>query len=153
MQQSRHYLFVPALHEFSRVVDNVSENFPNPFDQAYRHQLFLEHQFKAWQISIPVYHIVVLANHRATLDHSLSNFPIMHMSGIPRFIEKLYRQYPNPRANITLLQNQLEQLSNSFPLVGPLKGTGYVMAFSVRIAIMSMRCIIDKVILFARCAG
>lgn len=32
--------YKPVLHEFSRVQENVSENFPNPFDQAYRHQLF-----------------------------------------------------------------------------------------------------------------
>lgn len=109
-QMSGTLFYKPALHEFSRVQDNVSENFPNPFDQAYRHQLFLEHQFKAWQISIPVYHIVVLTNHRATLDHSLSSFLIMQMSGIPLFIENLYRQHPSPCANITFLQNQLEQL-------------------------------------------
>lgn len=114
-QMSGTLFYKSAFHEFSRVHDNVSENFPNPFDQAYRHQLFLEHQFKVWQISIPVYHIVVLANHRAILDHSLSNFPIMHMSGIPRFIEKLYRQHPNSRANITFLQNQLEQLYEQLP--------------------------------------
>lgn len=107
---------------------------------------------KAWQISIPVYHIVVLANHRATLDHSLSNFPIMHISGIPRFIEKLYRQHPNPRANITFLQNQLEQLYEQLPLAGQLKGTGYVMVFFVRSAIMRMKCITGKatlLVLFA----
>lgn len=114
-QMSGTLFYKPALHEFYRVQDNVSENFPNPFDQAYRHQLFLEHQLKAWQMSIPVYHIVVLANYRATLDHSLTNFPIMHLSGIPRFIEKLYKQHPNPRVNITFLQNQLEQLYEQLP--------------------------------------
>lgn len=114
-QMSGTLFYKPTLHEFFRVQDQISENFLNPFDQAYRHQLFLEHQLKAWQISIPIYHVFVLANYRAKLDDSLINFPIMHMSGIPRFIEKLYKQHPKPRANITFLQNQLEQLYKQLP--------------------------------------
>ncbi|MEK4131300.1 nuclease-related domain-containing protein [Solibacillus sp. FSL W8-0474] len=107
--------YKPSLHEFFRVQDQMNENFPNPLDQAYRHQLFLEHQLKTWQLCIPVYHIVVLANYRAKLDESLNNFPIMHMSGIPRFIERLYKHHPKPRAHLTILQKQFQQLYEPLP--------------------------------------
>lgn len=138
--------YKPSLHEFFRVQDQMNENFPNPFDQAYRHQLFLEHQLKTWQLSIPVYHIVVLANYRAKLDESLNNFPIMHMSGIPRFIEKLYKQHPKPRAHLTFLQKQFEQLYEPLPLAERSKSTDSATAFYASSAIMSTKCIISKAI-------
>ncbi|MCH7322890.1 NERD domain-containing protein [Solibacillus sp. MA9] len=108
--------YKPALHEFYRVSEsNLQENFPNPFDQAYRHQLFIEYLLKTWQISIPVYYMVVIANIRAKLDSSLMDYPIMHISGVPYYLEKLYEQHPKPQANLSILQNHFALLYKQLP--------------------------------------
>lgn len=107
--------YKPAQHEFFRSKNDVIENFTNPFDQAFRHQLFIEQQLKKWQVSIPVHHLVAIANVRAKLDHSLTNYPIMHISGIPQFLENLYEQHPKSSVDCTFLQQQFEQLYTRLP--------------------------------------
>lgn len=108
--------YKPALHEFYRITEAGSQdNFSNPFDQAFRHQLFIEHLLKIWKLSIPVYYTVVIANVRAKLDASLMDYPIMHISGVPYFLEKLYAKYPNPQANLPVLQNHFAQLYKQLP--------------------------------------
>lgn len=108
--------YKPALHEFYRITEaGLQENFSNPFDQAYRHQLFIEHLLKIWQLSIPVYYTVVIANVRAKLDASLTDYPIMHISGVPYFLEKLYAQHPKPQANLFVLKNQFTQIYKQLP--------------------------------------
>lgn len=108
--------YKPSQHEFYRVHDNnQSENFSNPFDQAYRHQLFLEHLLKKWKVDIPVTYAVIIANHRAKLDHSLRDFPIFHLSGIPTFLENLNVEYPHSSAKISFIQNKLTQLYSPLP--------------------------------------
>ncbi|MEG0385901.1 MAG: hypothetical protein RR587_09795 [Solibacillus sp.] len=48
--------YKPAQHEFYRIQDDgIHENFPNPFDQAYQHQLFLENLFASWKLAIPYF--------------------------------------------------------------------------------------------------
>lgn len=108
--------YKPAQHEFYRIQDDgIHENFPNPFDQAYRHQLFLENQFASWQLDIPILYTVVIANYRAKLDNSLQNFPIFHISGIPSFLENLNKRYPMKRGNLSFIRSKLDALYFRLP--------------------------------------
>lgn len=102
--------YKPAQHEFYRIHHEKRENFRNPLDQVYRHQLFLEQCLRKWQITIPVYFAVVIANQQATLDESLEKFPIFHISGVPNFIENLYRNITKSNANMNVIVAKLNQL-------------------------------------------
>lgn len=108
--------YKPAQHEFYRMqVDGIHENFPNPFDQAYRHQLFLENQFASWKLDIPILYTVVIANYRAKLDNSLQNFPIFHISGIPSFLENLNKRFPMKMGNLSFIRSKLDALYFRLP--------------------------------------
>ncbi|WP_079524663.1 nuclease-related domain-containing protein [Solibacillus isronensis] len=107
--------YKPAQHEFYRIHNEKRENFRNPFDQVYRHQLFLEQCLRKWQITIPVYFAVVIANQQAILDESLEKFPIFHISGVPNFIENLYRNTAKFSANISMIVAKLNQLYQTLP--------------------------------------
>ena len=107
--------YKPAQHEFYRIHNEKRENFRNPLDQVYRHQLFLEQCLRKWQITIPVYFAVVIANQQAVLDESLENFPIFHISGVPNFIENLYRNTTKSHANMNLIVAKLKKLYQSLP--------------------------------------
>ena len=107
--------YKPAQHEFYRIHNEKRENFRNPLDQVYRHQLFLEQSLRKWQITIPVYFAVVIANQHAILDESLEKFPIFHISGVPNFIENLYRNTANSNANMSLIVANLNQLYQVLP--------------------------------------
>ncbi|MEG0386399.1 MAG: nuclease-related domain-containing protein [Solibacillus sp.] len=108
--------YKPAQHEFYRIQDEgTQENFPNPFDQAYRHQLFLESQFTSWQLDIPILYTVVIANYRAKLDNSLQNFPIFHISGLPSFLENLNKRFPMKQANLSFIRSKLDALYFRLP--------------------------------------
>lgn len=99
-----------AQHEFYRIHNDKRENFRNPLDQVYRHQLFLEQCLRKWQITIPVHFSVVIANQQAVLDESLENFPIFHISGVPNFIENLYRNNAKTNSNMNVIIAKLKQL-------------------------------------------
>ena len=108
--------YKPSLHEFYRITDNdTRENFPNPFDQAFRHKLFIEHFLLQQNIKIPVLQLVVIANYRAKLDLSLQGLPIMHMSGLPNFLERSYEKYPTSSINIPLLRSKFEEIIQQLP--------------------------------------
>jgi len=107
--------YKPAQHEFYRIHNEKRENFRNPLDQVYRHQLFLEQCLRKWQITIPVYFAVVIANKHAILDESLKKFPIFHISGVPNFIENLYRNTANSNANMSLIVANLNRLYETLP--------------------------------------
>ena len=107
--------YKPAQHEFYRIHNEKRENFRNPLDQVYRHQLFLEQCLRKWQITIPVYFAVVIANQQAILDESLENFPIFHISGVPNFIENLYRNTAKSNANMNMIVTKLNQLYQTLP--------------------------------------
>lgn len=107
--------YKPAQHEFYRIHNEKRENFRNPLDQVYRHQLFLEQCLRKWQITIPVYFAVVIANQQAILDESLENFPIFHISGVPNFIENLYRNTANSNANMSKIVAKMNQLYHALP--------------------------------------
>nr|WP_239534751.1 nuclease-related domain-containing protein [Solibacillus kalamii] len=107
--------YKPAQHEFYRIHNEKRENFRNPLDQVYRHQLFLEQYLRKWQITIPVYFAVVIANQQAVLDESLENFPIFHISGVPNFIENLYRNTAKTNANMNVIIAKLKQLYHALP--------------------------------------
>lgn len=108
--------YKPQQHESFRITEaGVQENFLNPFDQALRHQLFLESRLKLWNISLPVLYIIVIANVRAKLDNSLQNFPIFHVNGMPSLLEKLHVKYPKNSVNLGFLQKQLEHLYSPLP--------------------------------------
>ena len=107
--------YKPAQHEFYRIHNEKRENFRNPLDQVYRHQLFLEQYLRKWQITIPVYYAVVIANQQAVLDESLENFPIFHISGVPNFIENLYRNTAKTNANMNVIIAKLKQLYQALP--------------------------------------
>ena len=106
----------PKLHEFSRRAENGSEeNLANPFDQAYRHQLFIEEILEQHNIQIPVKHLVVIANYRAKLDPSLESMPIIHLSGLPNFLENLFEQFPATNHSPKLLQTLFEKMRQPLP--------------------------------------
>ncbi|MBD8035742.1 NERD domain-containing protein [Solibacillus sp. A46] len=108
--------YKPLFHEFARLTEEgVLENFPNPFDQAFRHQLFLSHQLSKWSIQLPVLYIVVNANIRTKLDQSLNNSPIIHLSGMPLFLEKLYANHHETSVDLEHLKNKLKSLSCRLP--------------------------------------
>ena len=104
------------LHEFSRRTEaGIEENLPNPFDQAYRHQLFIEDLLEKQAIYIPVQHLVVIANYRAKLDPSLEPMPIIHLSGLPTLIENLLEQFPVTDYNPSTLQALFENMRQPLP--------------------------------------
>ncbi|MGN7479369.1 nuclease-related domain-containing protein [Solibacillus silvestris] len=108
--------YKPAFHEFSRQTEEgILENFPNPFDQAFRHQLFLSNWLENWGIQLPVLFIVVNANIRTKLDQSLNNSPIIHLSGMPQFLEELYKKYEMVNVDLNDLANKLSALSCRLP--------------------------------------
>ena len=114
-QLSGTLFYKSSQHEFSRIHNDKHENFRSPIDQVYRHQLFLEQCLRQWQINIPIYYAVVIANVQARLDESLSNFPIFHISGVPSFIENLYRTTSKSNANLNVIVAKLNQLAVSLP--------------------------------------
>lgn len=112
-QMSGSLYYKPAVQEFYRVTDQgVEESFHNPFDQVYRHQLFIEQLLRQSAVAIPVRHIVVIANYRAKLDNAFESMPILHLSSLPKFLESLYEQYPDTMLNtrqITALFTSIQQ--------------------------------------------
>lgn len=114
-QLSGALFYKPGQHEFFRIHNDKRENFRNPLDQVYRHQLFMEQCLRKWQINIPVYFAVVIANFQATLDESLDNFPIFHISGVPSFIENLYRNTSKTNASTNVIVAKLNQLYKPLP--------------------------------------
>lgn len=110
-------LYKRDVHEFSRLShDGITTNFKNPFDQAYRHQLFLEHYFSSLGIRLPVRYVVVNTNLRAKLDASLFDLPILHVSGIPLFLEKLQQQYTEDCVPLPEICAHLEQIACRLPV-------------------------------------
>lgn len=110
-------LYKRDVHEFSRLShDGITTNFKNPFDQAFRHQLFLEHYFSTLGIHVPVRYVVVNTNLRAKLDASLFELPILHVSGLPLFLEKLQQQYVNDCCNLEEIYACLEKITCRLPV-------------------------------------
>lgn len=104
------------LHEFSRRTEGGNiENLSNPFDQAYRHQLFIEDFLEKQDIHIPVQHLVVIANYRAKLDLSLEPMPIIHLSGLPKLIENLFEQFPMTDYNPMSLYQLFDKIIQPLP--------------------------------------
>lgn len=109
-QMSGSLYYKPAVQEFYRVTEQgVEESLNNPFDQVYRHQLFIEQLLRQSAVVIPVQHLVVIANYRAKLDNAFETMPILHLSSLPKFLESLYEQYPNT----TLIPHQISELFTS----------------------------------------
>ncbi|MFS0876409.1 nuclease-related domain-containing protein [Solibacillus isronensis] len=109
--------YKPAFHEFARQTeDGLLENFSNPFDQAYRHKLFLSHLLSKWGIQLPVLYIVVNANIRTKLDSSLNGSPIIHLSGLPNFLEKLSAKYVETTVDLDQLESKLLAISSRLPV-------------------------------------
>lgn len=108
--------YKPALHEFYRITENkLRDNFPNPFDQTFRHKLFLEQFLLQFNIVIPIHELVVIANYRAQLDDSLKGLPIIHLSGLPRYLENLFATYISPLVNISMIHKKLQQIHQPLP--------------------------------------
>ena len=108
--------YKPAFHEFARQTEEgVIENFKNPFDQAYRHQLYISYLLSKWGISLPVLYIVINANLRTKLDSSLNGYPIIHLSGLPKFLEKLYETNGESTVNLMDLERKLVSISRRLP--------------------------------------
>lgn len=109
--------YKPAFHEFARQTeDGLLENFSNPFDQAYRHKLFLSHLLSKWGIQLPVLYIVVNANIRTKLDSSLNGSPIILLSGLPKFLEELYQNYAETTVNLMDLERKLLAIACRLPI-------------------------------------
>jgi len=108
--------YKPVFHEFTRITENQTrDNFPNPFDQVYRHKLFVSQFLQKLNITMPVLQLVVIANYRAELDISLEGFPIIHLSGLPRHLEKLYAENDHKKVNIAYICSQLKMLIQPLP--------------------------------------
>lgn len=115
-QISGQLFYKPTVHEFSRRTENnIEENLPNPFDQAYRHQLFIEQVLHKHHIQIPVVHLVVIANYRAKLDVSLETMPTLHLSGLPTFLEKLAIQFPPTAYPLIEIQSIFLKMKQTLP--------------------------------------
>ena len=109
--------YKPAFHEFARQTEEgLLENFSNPFDQAYRHKLFLSRLLSKWRIQLPVLFIVVNANIRTKLDSSLDGSPIIHLSGLPKFLEKLYQNYAETKLDLVELERKLMAIACRLPI-------------------------------------
>lgn len=86
--------YQPSSHQFGRErVDGRIDYFSNPFDQAYRHQLFLEYLLREWHVDLPVVYSVVLANSNGVIDESLRDRPIFHLSGLRFQINTLFEHF------------------------------------------------------------
>lgn len=110
-------IYKPDVHEFSRLShDGISTNFTNPFDQAYRHQLFLAQHVSALGMQLPVTYVVVNTNLRAKLDASLFELPIFHVSGLPLFLEKLQQHYKEECVHLAEICAHLEEISCRLPV-------------------------------------
>lgn len=115
-QLSGKLFYKPLFHEFTRVTENQThDNFPNPFDQVYRHKLFIKQFLQKLNITMPVLQLVVIANYRAELDISLKGFPFIHLSGLPRHLEKLYAENNHKKVNIDYICSQLKMLIQPLP--------------------------------------
>ena len=109
--------YKPAFHEFVRQTEEgIIENFLNPFDQVYRHQLLVSHLLSSWGIQLPVFSIVVNAKIKTKLDSSLNGSPILHLSGLPKFLEKLNENYAETKVNLLDLENKLLAISCRLPV-------------------------------------
>ena len=109
--------YKPQVHEFSRIShDGVVTNFKNPFDQVYRHQLFLNNYFSSLGFHLPIERIVISSNYRAILDSSLFDFPILHLSGLPTLLEKLFQNYTNKIIDVPTITAMLEQIRTNLPI-------------------------------------
>lgn len=110
-------MYKPDVHEFSRLShDGNSTNLTNPFDQAYRHQLFLQHYVGSLCPSLPIRYVVVSTNLRVKLDASLFEFPIFHVSGLPLFLETLQKQYIVDCGNLEEIRAHLEKIACRLPV-------------------------------------
>lgn len=106
-----------AFHEFARQTEEgFIENFPNPFDQAYRHKLYISYKLSNWGIQLPVLYIVVNANLRTKLDSSLNGSPIIHLSGLPKFLEELYQEYAETTVILMDLERKLSAIACRLPI-------------------------------------
>ena len=109
-------LYKPDHHEFSRLrKDGIVENFTDPFEQAYRHQLLIERLLRSWRIQLPVEYAVVIANQNAVLDESLRGFPIFHLTGLRRYINNLFLKYPAHDVKLEQVSNHLLGLIHRHP--------------------------------------
>lgn len=110
-------IYKPDVHEFSRLShDGISTNFTNPFDQAYRHQLFIEQYVSSLGMQLPVTSVVVNTNLRAKLDASLFELPIFHVSGLPLFLEKLQQHYTVECVHLAEICAHLEKIACRLPV-------------------------------------
>ena len=109
-------LYKPDHHEFSRLrKDGIVENFTDPFEQAYRHQLLIERLLHSWHIELPVTYAVVIVNQNAVLDESLRGYPIFHLTGLRRYIHHLFLKYPERDVELTQVSNRLLELIHRHP--------------------------------------
>ena len=109
-------LYKPDHHEFSRLrKDGIVENFTDPFEQAYRHQLLIEHLLHSWHIQLPVEYAVVIVNQNAVLDESLRGAPIFHLSGLRRYINNLFSKYPARDVELDQVSKHLLALIHRHP--------------------------------------
>ena len=82
--------YIPHAHEFQRIKSTGEiDSFRNPFDQAYRHQQLLEWLLKKSNISLPVYYAIIMTNPNCTIDISLKDYPILHLSYLRRYLNGL----------------------------------------------------------------
>lgn len=109
--------YKPQVHEFSRIShDGVVVNFKNPFDQIYRHQLFLNNYFTSLGLHLPIERIVISSNFKAKLDSSLFDFPILHLSGLPTLLGDLFQNYTKKIIDVPIIAARLEQIRKNLPI-------------------------------------
>ena len=82
--------YIPHSHEFQRVKSTGEiDSFRNPFDQAFRHQQLLEWLLKKSNMTLPVFYAVIMTNPNCTIDISLKDYPILHLSYLRRYLNQL----------------------------------------------------------------
>ncbi|MFF5995235.1 nuclease-related domain-containing protein [Lysinibacillus sp. KU-BSD001] len=95
-------------HEFGRIRHNGQVDiFSDPFAQSHRHQTVLERLLHHWGFMLPVMYVVVVANSNVRFDQSLQHYPILQLSGLRLYIERLFEKYSIEYVNTT----ELEKLS------------------------------------------
>ena len=108
--------YKPSLHEFYRITENdVRENFPNPFDQVYRHKLFIEQFLTKAGVQMPIFQLVVIANYRAQIDSSLQEMPILHSGGLPYYMENLFNNYKDFFVSVSDIRSIVESIYKPLP--------------------------------------
>jgi len=82
-------------HQFTRITKNgIIEGFRNPFNQAERHTRHLHYLFQKLKLHLPIHYVVILANPNSIIITKQPTLPMIHATGIHKYLEQLLEKYP-----------------------------------------------------------